>query len=221
MGTLKHANGVISKTDSKGKIVTNVSTTGSVAPTARVPLKKKPVLAKSINGEGKYIRESTEGYVRYQPPAKNPYKNATFGTAKYVLKQLLEANENQILAMYQDDLKMMERKVEIRDEDGTYLGKDTPWNVAYDKVYTKMFNKTVNLRNTIQKLEPRCDSGVFNGYAIETFYGTVDAVILALLARKAKKISDKDYDILTKSWRKHIGAIHPDDKDIFKGRKDK
>jgi len=219
MGTIKHANGVITKTDRKGKIITNTSTKGSVAPTAAVSLKNKPTLAKFVNEEGKYSRESAEGFRRYKPPTEKAPKNAKFGTVSYILKQLAEANEKQILATYKDELKMVEKRVKVFDEYGRYDGDDTAWNVAYDAVYTKMFNSTVSLQNRIEKIEPYNDSGLFNGYAIEAFYGTADAVALALLARKAKKISEKDYDTLTKPWRTHIGAIHPDDKDIFKGKK--
>lgn len=218
MGTIKHSNGVITKTDRKGKIITNVSTKGSIAPTATRSLVEKPVVARFLDENGKYSWESAEGYRRYQPPVAKAPKNAKFGTVSYVLKQLAEANEKQILATYKDDLKMVEKRVKVYDEYGRYDGDDTAWNVAYDAVYTKMFSATANLHYRIEKIEPYNDTSLFNSWAIEAFYGTADAVCLALLARKAKKISDKEYNVLTKSWRTHVGAIHPDDKDIFKGK---
>ena len=204
MSNVTKRNGTIVVKGANGKIKNNISTKGKTPPTAAKP---KPALGKIVdivNGRVKYVKEVQDkpSYIR---TGKNPYENAVLGSPTYILKEFLDATEEQALKVFKADLGVDSQK---------YADGETKFNRVADEVYSLLYkgNHHVKIQQKIDSLHPEFWD-YFNDRAWESLATYAYHVSMALKARG--KIPQNKYDILTTTWRKYVGPIHPDDEDIF------
>jgi hypothetical protein len=89
----------------------------------------------------------------------------------------------------------------------------SPWNIAWNAARAVISSASRDIAFN----DARCAAFEFEpGITRASARGTYRATVLALLARDliGDKFTQNYYDILTGSWRKIIGPVHPDDADI-------
>lgn len=201
MSNITKRNGSIVVKGHNGKIKDNISLKGKNAPTAA-----KPILGKTVqmndNGRYTFVREKQDkpSYIR---TGKNTYANAVLGTQKHIYKDFLNATEEQAVKVFKADA----------NDVAQYANGEVKFNRAadvVDSIYSVQFSNT--LQEKINSLHPNFFH-YYNDNAWEVLSSYAYYVSLALRSRG--KISQNTYDILTRTWRKYIGSIHPDDENLL------
>lgn len=189
------------------------SKAGKVAPTAGTTSRttvatvetQEPKFIFTLNNKYKIIQmriSKDNDAPCYRQPVVNKFADAAFGYSNYIFKQLLEVDELTMLKVLQ-----AYHKENDRAHDKQFDAEERIWTIAYDSmlVWGRKWDKE----------KPDAEDNYLNGYYWESLWGYGHTVASALKARS--KGSKEDYDELTTAWRTFVGAIHPDDEDVFVG----
>ena len=155
----------------------------------------KPTLVLKVDEHNKLVKVVPDAPLWVQP-GKGKWGKAKIGTAGWLLKQLSEANEEQVLKVYQARNRVSNER----------------YNAAFDRAYQAAFKD--------HAIKPKIGRGLylierstpnfydhFNDLAWADIY--VYALDVMYAVSGAREISARDFEVLTGAWVKFIGPVAP------------